>query len=368
MEFPSSSEIRWFADSLKLEGLKQCLLSAHPDLRAVTSLSQAQPMALGLDLPPDRRGFGRRVVAGRVATRSSAHWLIVGARSTELMTSIWDLATHDEVLRDAIVATYRACMAESDLPSPWRWAEAERSFIVRVADALVVEGVAVSAVAQQNRLVPDATEGASSPRPIPLAFGEALRLEADWGNATLSRKPTLGWVLDADDHLITRRLDLGYFMNGVSSKAPGLEAEDPEELASAVARATRTATWQPTDGHIRLALFLGDSPLHEAVAWWMRQLGYPETETHDRYDGPVFYGDWYIHVATRRCTLSDVKTAYADAAMDGRPLIMFGTRGFTRDAAVWAVKARIPAFNIAGEDYQLSASNALAEEHVPQGM
>jgi hypothetical protein len=83
----------------------------------------------------------------------------------------------------------------------------------------------------------------------------------------LARRPTLGRVLDANDYLITRRLDLGLFAAGTSSRSPGLAFEDPEELADAVAGATRTAAWEPTDGHLQFAELPGYAPLHEAVAW-----------------------------------------------------------------------------------------------------
>jgi hypothetical protein len=70
-------------------------------------------------------------------------------------------------------------------------------------------------------------------------------------------------------------------------------------------------------------------------------------------------------VTTRRCTLGDIKAAFADAALAGKTLITFGTQGYTRDALTWADKARVPMFTIYSQNYQLSANNSLAEEHMP---
>jgi len=97
--------------------------------------------------------------------------------------------TPDEVLRAALIATYEGCLAKSEIASPWRWAEAEDSLLVGVADLLTEAGIEVNGVVVANRLMPDEIEGADKVRRVDEAFGDALRVKMPWGTGVLANKP-----------------------------------------------------------------------------------------------------------------------------------------------------------------------------------
>ena len=93
-------------------------------------------------------------------------------------------------------------------------------------------------------------EGAGKPHWVPTNFGDALRIKMRWGMGTLARKATLGWVFDANDHLVTRRVDFARYVTGTISPSPGLATDDADLLVQAVTRAVDEAEWAPGEGRI----------------------------------------------------------------------------------------------------------------------
>jgi hypothetical protein len=364
MGFPTSDEIASFGMFLRLSGIRDMIIAARPELENVTSAGSTAANALTIELPSDPAGYHDRVVLGQVRSHHVAHWLVAGPGPQGFVTSAWDLNIEKEHLRDAVLATYDACLAKSEVPSPWRWAEPTRSFIVQVADALVDAGIEVDAVASSNRRVPDLSARDDESKTVPESFGDALRIELEWGTATLAHKPSLGWVLDANDHLITRRLDLGLFATGEPSIAPGYATDDPAALVEAVARGVREGRWDSLEGQLRhSSIVYSDRPLLYATAWWMRELCYPLAEVD--LESPRVISAQHVVTAAKRCGVGEVQRAFAEATVEGKPLVMFATRGYTRDAVKWADKAHLPLFNLWDDQYKLSAASSLAEEHIP---
>jgi hypothetical protein len=366
MGFPTSDEIASFSNFLRLSGIRDMVVSARPELKNVTSAGSTAGNALTIELPAHPAGSHNRVVLGQVRSHHVTHWLLGGPRPHGLVTSAWELDTEEEYLRDAVLATYDACLAKSEVPSPWRWAEPTPTFVVQVADALADAGIAVDAVASSNRLVPDPSARDDESKTIPPSFGDALRVELEWGTATLAHKPSLGWVLDANDRVITRRLDLGLFATGGPSVAPGCATDDPAALAKAVARGVREGRWDSLEGQLRHSgIVYSNQPLLYATAWWMRELGYPLAEVVD-FESPRVISAQHVVTAAKRCGLGDVQRAFAQATVEDKALVMFATGGYTRDAVKWADKAHLPLFNLWADQYQLSAASSLAEEHIPK--
>lgn len=52
--------------------------------------------------------------------------------------------------------------------------------------------------------------------------------------------------------------------------------------------------------------------------------------------------------------------------MHGKPLLMFSTHGYTRDARRCADDAGIALFILEGEGHSINAGNAFGREHLPQ--
>jgi hypothetical protein len=326
---------------------------------------------LTIDLPPSSSGFHDRVVLGR-GRGQVPHWLIVGSRGHDLVNAVWELETADDQLRDVLLATYDACFAKSEVASPWRWAEPFPSTAVRVADGLTALGLEVEGVVSCNRLMLDRVEGAGKPHCVPKAFGDAVRIKMRWGVSMLACKPTLGWVLDANDHLVTRRVDLAKCLTGTASSTPGLSTDDADFLVQAVTRAVEEAEWEPGAGRIsRSDISNAARPLDAAAAWWLRELGYTDVEARawhgERVSRSLQGVTGPLHVVTteKRCQLGDVKKAFADASLNGQLLVMFAEGGYTKNATTWANEASVALFGI-DADLRIWAANALATEHVPQ--
>jgi len=277
------------------------------------------------------------------------------------------LQTPEEQLRDALLATYDACFAKSEIASPWRWAEPFRSTVVLVAEGLTERGLVVEGVVSSNRLMPDRIEGVAKPHWVQAAFGDAVRIKMPWGLSTLARKPTLGWVLDANDYLLTRRIDLARHLTGTTSPSPGLVTDDAGLLVQAVSRAVAEAEWAPGEGRISQS-DINNAPrrLDAAAAWWLRELGYTGVEPRC-VSGSLQGVTGPLHVVTtdKRCRLRDVKNAFADASLNGKPLVMFAEGGYTRNATAWANTASVALFGIDAQS-RIWAASALATEHIPQ--
>jgi hypothetical protein len=225
MSFPSADEVAAFLLHLRLTGIQRLVTEARPELTELTVVA-GLPLALTIELPASPAGYHNRVVLASARGGYMPHWLIVGSRTYDLVQSAWDFETADSQLRDALLAIYDACIAKSEIATPWRWAEASQSTVVSVADGLTKGGLDVEGVVSSNRLMPDKFDGAGKPHRIPTNFGDALRIKMSWGLGTLARKATLGWVFDANDHLVTRRIDFARYVTGTISPSPGFTTDD----------------------------------------------------------------------------------------------------------------------------------------------
>jgi hypothetical protein len=363
VDFATGGEIASFIQMIQFDHLKRLVLKSRPDLEGKVSTRLNTVM---IDLPPHNNDPCPRVVLGSVTRGTQPRWLILGNAGFTLKSSVWDLSTSEECLVHAALEMYAACVEERAVSSPWRWAESEQSPIVEAAEILSHQGHDVEAVASTNRLVPDPIEGNDPPSSVPVGFGDALRIKLDRGVATLARKPTLGWVLDVSNHFVTRRLDLGFYSTGETSTQPGLQSEDIAEVVRAVERALAALPWGPLEGTLdALDVRLEESPLHHAVAWWMRELGYPGTYASELR--PDVVSSVKVKVMTKKSPagLADVQRAFAQATVEEMKLCVFSAEGFTRSATRWADTAGAPLFNIWGDEYRLTAANSQAQERMP---
>lgn len=366
MSFPTSGERHSFALFLHLTGIRGVITEQRPDLADRTTVSEHGPLALTIDLPNDARGYHRRVVLHVDRSIPGAHWGIIGPHSGTLTTQTWRLDTPDQHLAHAAIALHDAILHNTDLPSPWRWEEPETSTIVTIADHLADQGLHITAVAGHNRCISDRNEGDERARDVPAHFGPALRIQTAYGTFTLAHKPTLGWVLDGNDGLSTRRLDIGGHATGTPSLHPGITDIDPHGLASAVKSAVSEPMWSAGDDTSPPAQIGQASPtLIAAAAWWMRELGYPETTTHG-WDEEEITGPIHFVATTKRCGLAAVKIAFADAAVNRKQLAMFTPEGFTRDACTWADQAGAALYHTSADGDRIYPRTALAAEHLPQ--
>src|SRR3954451_9096870 len=133
MSFPSADEVAAFLLYLRLTGIQRLVTEARPELTGLTVVA-GLPLALPIGLPPSPAGYHNRVVLASARGGYMPHWLIVGSRPYDLVQSAWDFETADSQLRDALLANYDACIAKSEIASPWRWAEPCQSTVVSVAD------------------------------------------------------------------------------------------------------------------------------------------------------------------------------------------------------------------------------------------
>lgn len=367
MRFPTGDAIAAVSCFLQITGIEGLVQEARPELAEVTAVAGDRP-ALTVDLPPSPAGYHNRVVLGHARGDYFLYWLIVGSRTYDLVKFAWDLGTAEAQLRDALLATYDACLAKSEVASPWRWAEPARSTVVRVAEGLTAAGLEVGGVVSANRLMPDQIEGAGKPHIVPTEFGDALRVKMPWGIGTLARKPTLGWVFDASDRVVTRRVDLARYITDTISLAPGFLTDDADLLVQAVVRVVNEAEWDPEENCVpHVDIDSAVNPLNSLAASWLRELGYPAVEAHNR-DRAGVSGPLHVVTTGKRVGLGPVKAAFADAALHRKPLVMFAEGGYTRNASAWATQASVALFAIDTQSRRIYPANALAREHMPAVM
>lgn len=237
---------------------------------------------------------------------------------------------------------------------------------MRVAEGLANAGVVVEGVVSANRLMPDEVEGAGKPHIVPTSFGDALRVKMRGGRATIARKQILGWVFDAKDYQVTRRVDFVRYVTGTLSLSPGLVTDDADLLVQAVTRAVNEAEWDPGQGRISHSdIDCAGHRLDAAAAWWLRELGYPNVEVTSPAQGGVG-GPFHVVTSSRQCRLGAVKAAFADAAVERKPLVVFAEGGYTRDAIRFANRASVALYTIDSKSLSIYPASALAAEHVPQ--
>jgi hypothetical protein len=107
--------------------------------------------------------------------------------------------------------------------------------------------------------------------------------------------------------------------------------------------------------------------LHETVAIHLNMLDSWRVSCHyDVDDRPHLRApDAHVVFLDKRCTLKDIKSSYADAALEGQALVICASGGLTRDAERWAAKAQVAAFAVYDGGEQLRAATPLAREHTP---
>ena len=139
---------------------------------------------------------------------------------------------------------------------------------------------------------------------------------------------------------MTRRIDLARYVTGTISPSPGFTTDDADLLVQAVTRAVDEADWAPGEGRVPDSeISYGTHPLDAAAAWWLRELGYPGVEAHAGHELGVC-GPLYVVTTGKRCGCVG-QAAFADAALERKPLVMFAAGGYTRDASEWANKASV---------------------------
>jgi hypothetical protein len=314
---------------LRLERVRGSIEEARPDLAHLVSTDTVRMITI--DLPCTRFDDRPRVVVGDVTAAYWPYVLVTGLSGMTFLYSSWPVSAECSDVAAAAWIMYESCShGDGALPSPWRWSETEPSAIVEVADVLTAAGIEVTAVADSNRLIPDRLEGHRDVRPLPEHFGPALRAECDWGTLMLSRRHTLGWVLDGNDGLDSRRLPLAHHMGRTGHQFPGVDEATPQQLADGVRAAVKAGPWDSLGNRFAFADFPGDVPVHEHVAWWMRELGHPHAHAYG-YAQPVVEAPVHVSISVRgrQLSLPEVKAAFADAALASKPLFLFARAGFS---------------------------------------
>ena len=366
MTFPTSGEFGSFSRMLRFQDLAARIVTLRPDLKEQISTDAPDLVRIGLSERPN----GRRplvVLALLREVRSGACWLITAPPWTPGGTVLWELETDPAVLARATVAMYAAAEAEQRPESPWRWAEATTTDVVRVADDLLVRGLDVVAVVDGNREVPDRVEGFKLRRLVAAAVGPALRMRVDQATATLACKPTLGWVLDYQIGEHVHRLDLAAAITGETSRSPGFRTDDLGHVAQAVTDTLSRAPVDSRPGRLGAAGLDADAnSLPHAAAAWLRELGYPDARTED-VEAAVHTHAAHVALSARRngVGIGELKAAYADAALAGRRLFMFSRAGYTGPARAWADRAGAALFTLAAGADRPGAASELAREHLP---
>src|SRR4051795_2073971 len=105
MNFPSSDDLQSFETFLQLSSIRDRVVAARPELESLTS-TDAVPHTLTIDLPPGPRGIHPRVVLARFRSQRDVAWLVAGPSVHQDLDSVWELQTANEVLAEAVLATY----------------------------------------------------------------------------------------------------------------------------------------------------------------------------------------------------------------------------------------------------------------------
>lgn len=364
MSLPTAGDLAAMSDWLRTDGLRRALVEARPDIAVEFHPSQRWLIA---DLPPTPTGSRTRVSIGLARNGYERCWFVVGAGRRAFVRTGWSAGSSEQTLAQAFWSTYDACAEDVALPSPWRWLEPTMSAAVEVADLLAEQGHDVTAVAANERLTPEATREGEEFGRAPDRFGQLVQIErGERWTLTLSQRATLGWVLDARHSYATRRLDLAALLGRGASTKPGVRDVSAADLAEAIRQAASSLPsgeafldalpqWQPWHS------------LHEAAAGWLRELGYPDAYAIGWNEGCAAT-ELHVCVSVKDSSLGlkDVKVQFADAALAGKPLVLFGRAGFTKQAREFADSAGIALFVLYDDARKISAGNALAQEHLPE--
>lgn len=351
------------SDWLRTSGLRSALLEARSETAVEFDPSQRWLIA---ELAPTATDSRPRVSIGLVRNGYERCWFVVGAGRRDLVRTGWSVGTSDQTLAQAFWATYDACVQDVPLPSPWRWLEPTTSTAVEVVDLLAEQGHDVTAVAANERLTAEATREAEEFGRVPERLDQLVQIECGerWA-LTLSQRATLGWVLDARHSYATRRLDLATLLGREPSTRPGV----PNATAAGLARAIATcaAALPSGDGFLdTLPEWRHFDSLQEAAADWLRELGYAQTYLSG-VEQVCQSSDLHVAVSSKEASLGlkDVKVLFADAALAGKPLVIFTRSWVTKPAQQFADAAGIALFVLYNEGRKISPASRFAEDHMP---
>lgn len=365
MTFATSAEIQHFLQDLALLGVRTDVVKARPELEPL--IADGPGPSVKLRLPERQDGSWPFVVVGRPHENYSICWLVYGRHRNGAEVEVrWPLDVPGDVLAGSVLAVYDACSTDSPPASPWRWCQPDDNEAVRLADALTVRGLRVSAVLGTYAWAPERPPWPISQTPPRREIG--VRVECGWGRVVLTRRPRLGWVLDANVEGDWRRLDLQQLISGTLFSTPGVVDMTPSSMVDAVARACLEAPHMTqADNDDWDTVLLSSTVLeNRAVAQRLREMNITATSS-DESDGQVIVGNRRIAVINADIDLAWVQRAYAQTLVDhGREGLMIFTSGHvTRGAREWAEKAAVPIFQSWDEFTSVRPLNNLAAEHLP---
>lgn len=311
-------------------------------------------------------------------------WMIISSIEGEL-GALWDIGTSHEVLADALHEKALAVTEGRQQVSPWRWAEAETSDIVRLADALTLRGVPVDYAMADNRLrAVFGARGFEFRRH--LGEGDLLLVQVADRRLWVYRRPGLGWLADVQAPAQRRvwRVDLNVELFGSAGTSPELPADrvSVDELAGALVGVVKELGDAPIPV---TALYSGDgtlrgsseamlppeavgrsvdpeNPLAVAVAQ-LNAFGFGDV--HLSSDGEELVSAEFQVVWWRRersLSLPDLKGLFADAAVEGKRLLVLVRYGLTGPAEEFADRSRSFVFKFDPRRAHVFRGNQLASE------
>lgn len=311
-------------------------------------------------------------------------WLLSGPEG-ERPIALWDAVTSDEVIADALHERARAAVEERPEASPWRWDEAAVSDITRLADALTSQGVAVDyAVADNRHRVVFGTHGFDFRRH--LSEGDLLLVRVSDLQMWVYRRPGLGWLVDV--HAPTRRrvwrIDLTAELFGSPGTVPGLPADrvSVDELAGALVGVIKGLEDGPPS---TVALYSGDGTIDGSkdamlppetigrsiepqnpsavVAAQLNAFGFGDVRLTEA--GTELVSAEFQVVRWQRARplgLPDLKKLYADAAVEGKRLLVLADHGLTDPAEEFADRSRSFVFSFDPRRARVFSGNQQASE------
>jgi hypothetical protein len=144
----------------------------------------------------------------------------------------------------------------------------------------------------------------------------------EFDDPTRDRFGQIDQLFDANNHVVTRRVDFARYLTGTISPSPGFATDDADLLVQAVTRAVDEAEWDPVEGRISHSkISYGTHPLDAAAAWWLsEQSSFRTPADADQMSGKATRAE-PIGGDVRRLTyghLSDIGLFDIDPDADGR--------------------------------------------------
>jgi hypothetical protein len=107
VNFPTSGDLAAFSGFLKLRAIEDMIRSRRPDL--ADRVSSDDGRIVTVDLPPLGIDPRPRVAVAKFRSGTTEHWLLSASTGHDLVTSVWDLTTPNEVIADAAAAMWDRC-------------------------------------------------------------------------------------------------------------------------------------------------------------------------------------------------------------------------------------------------------------------